>query len=146
MLADYFPYRSDIVFEQLKKIGLYPSVDAPEFSDNGGKLVEPIDLELSASEGAIYYTIDGTDPREEGSSALTTSALEYTKVLKVVGDGSIKARAKSGSVWSALSKVEFNSDNKETFIDDNTAVEVYAAGDIFDVYICKYHTHLLYVT
>lgn len=134
MLEDYFPYRSEIVFEQLRNIGLYPSIDAPEFSNNGGDIAEPVDLEISASEGAIYFTIDGTDPREEGTSALTTSAMEYTEVLHVVGDGTIKARAKSGSVWSALARVEFDSDNKDTFIDDGTPVKAYASGNVFDVY------------
>ena len=67
MLNSYFPSRTDIFLEKLRNEGLYPEVDAPEISLNGNAEFSPIITEgdllsMSATEGTIYYTTNGTDP------------------------------------------------------------------------------------
>jgi len=100
--------RTAIVLSQLKSAGLYPSVAAPEFSQFGGTIESGFTLRITASAGAIYYTTDGSDPRwiggspssaaRSGSSGLTVSLLE---------PATVKARAYSGGVWSALAEAAF---------------------------------------
>ena len=64
LLTDYFPRRSGIVLDQFRAAGLYPWVAAPTFNPGGG-LVDPgFPVTLSAPMGTIYYSTDGTDPRQ----------------------------------------------------------------------------------
>jgi CotH kinase protein/Chitobiase/beta-hexosaminidase C-terminal domain/Lamin Tail Domain len=62
LLTGYFPRRSEIVLEQFRNAGLYPHIDAPVFSQPGGRVDPGFELSLDAPIGTIYYTMDGTDP------------------------------------------------------------------------------------
>ncbi|MCX5647310.1 MAG: lamin tail domain-containing protein [Phycisphaerae bacterium] len=72
ILNTYMPQRSAIVLSQLKNAGLYPAVDAPVFVVNGlaqqgGAVPSNSPLTLMAPPGAaVYYTTDGSDPRQPG--------------------------------------------------------------------------------
>lgn len=122
LLANYFPKRTEIVFNQLKNLGLYSSIDAPVFSSGGGSITDPVDLSITATSGSIYFTTDGTDPRDAGTDGISEKSYAYDKPLHVVGRGTIKARAKNGSTWSALSEVTFKGGSKETFVDNYTGI------------------------
>jgi hypothetical protein len=68
LLTAYFPHRTGILLGQLKAAGLYPPVEAPVFRINGayqhgGPIVPGDLLSLHAPAGAIYYSLDGSDPR-----------------------------------------------------------------------------------
>jgi len=68
VLDTYMPNRTSIVINQFKNKGWYPNVDAPEFEVNGssqhGGYVSPTDLiSITSLAGAVYYTLDGSDPR-----------------------------------------------------------------------------------
>jgi hypothetical protein len=103
----YFPPRTALVVNQLRLSGLYPYVDAPVFSDNGGSITSELDLEMSAKIGTIYYTVDGTDPRTSGGSIAPNGILSYNSPLKIKGNGTVKARVKDGANWSALTEATF---------------------------------------
>ncbi|MCP4594674.1 MAG: hypothetical protein GY842_28410, partial [bacterium] len=67
--------RSDVVLQQFRGVGLYPSVQAPVFHvdgdyQHGGGVATGAMLSMDAS-GTVWYTLDGTDPRvpEKGVSA-----------------------------------------------------------------------------
>ena len=70
VIDQYFPVRTDIVLNQLKAQGWYPSVEPPVFQINGrdqrggavasGAVLTMVDPDSS---GTIYYTLDGSDPR-----------------------------------------------------------------------------------
>ena len=94
--------RRDVVLSQIEDQGWYPTVDAPEFNQHGGSINSGFSLTLSGS-GTIYYTTDGSDPRDVGGAVAGTagSALTLTKSTQV------KARVLSGSTWSALTKATF---------------------------------------
>ena len=64
LLASYFPNRTDIVLGQMRARGLYPSLAAPELSQHGGTIEAGFDLSIDAPTGMVYYTLDGSDPRE----------------------------------------------------------------------------------
>ena len=66
----YFPLRTDIVLNQLKKAGLYPSFNPPTLKKDNAVLYNDVynvsgsyQVSLSSPAGQIYYTLDGTDPR-----------------------------------------------------------------------------------
>ncbi len=63
LLADFFPRRSAVVLEQFRRAGLYPRTDPPVMNQRGGQVEQGFELALSAPQGVIYYTLDGSDPR-----------------------------------------------------------------------------------
>ena len=67
-LYNFFNGRPNVVVTQLRAAGWYPSVDPPTFSQEGGMFTNGFSLTMSAS-NTIYYTLDGTDPRQLGTGA-----------------------------------------------------------------------------
>ena len=65
LLNNYFPQRSAVVIEQLRRAGLYPRANAPLFNLQEGNVEQGTSLTLNAEGGTIYYTLDGTDPRTD---------------------------------------------------------------------------------
>jgi len=63
IIDSYFPFRTEIVLNQLKSKGWYPRVEAPTFSHLTSQVNPGFNLTMSAPTGTIYYTLDGTDPR-----------------------------------------------------------------------------------
>jgi len=63
LLANYFPKRTQIVMDQLRRAGLYPTVEAPVLHHPGGKVERGYALSMETDQGTIYYTLDGTDPQ-----------------------------------------------------------------------------------
>lgn len=126
LIENFFPKRTDIFLEQLKDAGLFPTVDAPSYRIDGqiaekDTVNEGSIMTISALQGVIYYTTDGTDPvnwSQNGTGKLSASANIYSKYLEVNNDIRVKSRALSGSLWSALSDKLFIV-NKSTGIKDN---------------------------
>ncbi len=110
ILNTYLPQRTAIVLTQLKNYGLYPTVDAPVFNQFGGNYAGGFKLSMTNpnSGGAIYYTVDGSDPRLIGG-ALNTTAKTYSSAFLLSGNVTVKARYLStGGVWSALVESPFS--------------------------------------
>ena len=72
LLETYFPVRTQIVLNQLRNRGLYPSVEASIFRVNGlsqhGGYVATTDSVSMAGGGTVWYTTDGSDPRVPGTT------------------------------------------------------------------------------
>jgi hypothetical protein len=106
LLDTYIPQRTDIVLDQLRAKNLYPTTNAPDFSQHGGTVVRGFVLQLTAAE-TIHYTTDGSDPRLTGgavnpvASSGTSTTLNESTLLKA------RARAGNGE-WSALTEAYFN--------------------------------------
>lgn len=102
---EFFPARPGHVVSQLRIHGLFPSIDPPVFSQHGGEVAPGFDLGLSAGAGTIYYTLDGSDPRE----AWTGNALGavYSTPVDLTQSITVRARALDGGEWSALAKASF---------------------------------------
>ncbi len=67
MLDTYFPQRTEIFLEQLRNIGFFPQTEAPEMKINDEAITkstisEGDVLTLTAPQGIIYYTENGSDP------------------------------------------------------------------------------------
>jgi len=103
---NFFPQRTAIVLDQLRSKGLYPPIDAPEFNQFGGRIDPGFRLRISAPQGTIWYTLDGSDPRLRGG-AVSPTARRYTAQIPLTESTVVKARALSGDTWSALSEAAF---------------------------------------
>ncbi|MCZ6792713.1 MAG: lamin tail domain-containing protein, partial [Planctomycetota bacterium] len=107
LLTTYFPRRTAILLGQLGRLGLYPRVGAPTFNQPGGQIEPGFVLELSppdVGDGAIYLTLDGTDPRVFGSGEVSATATAYSGPLVLDDRTVVKARYLEGDVWSALTE------------------------------------------
>ncbi len=104
--TNYFPLRSDIVLRQFKLALLYPDVDAVTWNQRGGTVSPNFDIALSAPQGAIYYTTDGSDPRAIGGG-INPQAVMYTGSFQLSEPTTVKARVLDGSDWSAIDEAEF---------------------------------------
>ena len=95
IIGTYFPQRSDLFLDQLRARNLYPAVDAPTYSQDGNSLT----MNNPNGAGTIFYTSDGSDPREAG-------ALTYSTVLNVTSSATFRSRVLENGVWSALQSTE----------------------------------------
>jgi len=88
LVKTFFPARPQIVLNQLRNRGLYPRVDAPVFQINGpyqhGGYVASSDRLSMTGGGAIWYTLDGSDPRIPGVAGAPADE------IKLVADGASK--------------------------------------------------------
>ncbi|OPX22382.1 MAG: hypothetical protein B1H04_05085, partial [Planctomycetales bacterium 4484_123] len=115
IINNFFPNRRDIVLHQFRyspnlPYRMYPLVDAPEFNQHGGRVEPGFQLIITANEGTIYYSLDGTDPRMTGphSGELSPDAMEYTGPVALAENAHVKARVLTDEgVWSALTEAYF---------------------------------------
>ena len=109
-LAQWMSNRVANVWTQLTEPDLAP----PTFNQNGGEVVAGFLLNMAAATGAIYYTTDGTDPRAPGG-AVAPSAMLYSSSVLIEQTTHVIARARDGSLWSALpAEATFNIANYAT--------------------------------
>jgi hypothetical protein len=106
--TEYFPARNTTVLAQFRRRDLYPQLDAPQLSQHGGAIDPGQTVTLSHPSGApIYFTQDGSDPRDP-SGAPSAGALLYDGLpLAISQDQTIRARAWDGTEWSAKIQAEF---------------------------------------
>lgn len=138
LLSDYFPKRTDVVYKQLKELGLVSQIEPPIFSSYGGVLNNTVELTMTAKNGTVYYSINGADPREQGSGELAVWALEYKKPLQIKDACNIRARSKNGTVWSALTEASFIRENisGSSFIAESIP-QIYYQNNAMHIYIPK---------
>ncbi len=113
LINDYFPRRTEVSIEQFRDWGLYPDLDGVTIDPFGGRVDSGYEMKLSSkafsvfNPGKIYFTTDGSDPREPGGEVAAT-AQEYASAVPLDESIRIKARARSNrGDWSALSNVYF---------------------------------------
>ena len=87
---------------------LFPSIDAPVFAQHGGVVSSNHSLVMTAGAGNIYFTFDGSDPREVGGSVgASATRIASGGSAALTQTGIVKARALNGGEWSALTEAEF---------------------------------------
>ncbi len=107
LLEEFFPVRNSIVMEQLRSRGLFPPIDPPKLNQFGGPVKPGFLLAMSAPEGTdIYYTLDGTDPRQHGGDPHPDARL-YAGPFAMEHAAELNTRAKKGDTWSALAQTVF---------------------------------------
>lgn len=110
VLTEYIPNRRNIVLSQLRGTSprLFPEYMPPVFTvENQLDSRKKVELKNpNTTEGDIYYTLDGTDPRAAGGIIHGT---KYTNTLEIGESTIVKARffSKSLNIWSALAEQKF---------------------------------------
>jgi hypothetical protein len=108
LLTNFLSLRRNLIMQDFYAAGFYPPVEAPEFGHPGGSvpgLYRLVITNVSAS-GTIYYTLDGSDPRQLGD-ALNPSALVYAGPIELFRPTTVHARIRLNSRWSALVEADF---------------------------------------
>ncbi len=94
---------------------LYPSIEPPVFTVDsiamsGGYISIPCNFDMTNNNGAgvVYYTLDGTDPREYWTGNVSETATLYNGTpIELNQSVTVKARIKSGTTWSALHEATY---------------------------------------
>lgn len=89
---------------------LYPSIEPPVFQidsvvQSGGDVPMPCTLTMINLNGVgtMYYTLDGTDPREYWTNNISSTATLFTgSPVTLTKSTVVKARVKDNTTWSAL--------------------------------------------
>lgn len=106
---EYFPQRGDVFISQLREAGLFPQYDAPVFLINSKTdrqyVVSGDTLTMTPAYGDIYYTLDGSDPYQDGK--ISANAIEYDTPIVLSESITVKARTFVRDEWSALSEQSF---------------------------------------
>ncbi|MBV7336085.1 CotH kinase family protein [Chloroflexi bacterium TSY] len=109
----YFPQCTNILLDQYRRRGLYPSLVAPHFNPPGGTVEGGLELVISNPNGAtgtIIYTLDGSDPRAYGGVGSPTSIqVESQARVRLTQTTLVKARVfdQSTNEWSPLHQASF---------------------------------------
>ena len=96
---NWFSARNGQLLPLLQNAGLYPSVAAPVMSQAGGITTTSTPLSMSSGTTAIYYTVNGADPRQIGG-ALAPAALSY--VGGTISTVTFVADGPAGTLWHYL--------------------------------------------
>lgn len=106
IINTYFPGRTNTSLNQLLNDGLYPSLNAPSYTQYGGEVAPGFHLGMTSPQGTIYYTTDGSDPRVLGG-AINSSATTYSGALTLSSSQTVQARSYDNGTWSALTTAAF---------------------------------------
>ena len=103
----FMTQRTGIVLGQFRSLGLYPSIDAPSFNQFGGSVGSTFPLVMTNpnASGQIYYTTDGSDPRN--GAIPSAGAQLYTGPVLLTQTGDVKARVLNAGTWSAVTETTF---------------------------------------
>ncbi len=94
-------------FARFRRVDLYPALDVPIFRQHGGRVPMSWELTMAAAEGTTYFTVDGSDPRARNGTVSPTASVGEGSSVTITGPVTVKARARSGGEWSALSEAFF---------------------------------------
>jgi len=117
----FFPFRTDIVIDQLQKEDLLSIVKAPLFKVDNNEFVDE-NIKLAPGDalaiidpdnaGNVVYTIDGSDPRlvGDGVSPKATNGGKAT-TISILQTCVVKARVFSSGIWSPLHSLNVTVDS-----------------------------------
>lgn len=105
-LTTWIELRRTALFAQFRRENLWPSTLAPVFNQQGGEVIPGFEAELTNPNpgGTLYFTIDGSDPRNPDNSPHGTV---YTEPITVETMTIIKARVLGNAEWSPLAEATF---------------------------------------
>jgi hypothetical protein len=109
MRNSYLPQRRVNLINHFKTNNIYPSIEPVAYSHEGGIVPNNFQLSMTNLEGSgtIYFTMDGSDPRSYGGGVNNSASIYSSSINLPDGVYDIKARVKSGSIWSAMCPKRF---------------------------------------
>lgn len=78
----------------------------PILNQDGGDVPDGFQVTILGTNGTIYYTIDGSDPRAPGG-AVASGALGYQAPFPITVQTIVQARIRNGTNWSGLTRGVF---------------------------------------
>ena len=104
VFADFFPVRTATVLTQFQNAGWFVPHEAPEWNQYGGEIPSGFQLTMTNPNagGTIYYTLDGSDPRDRINNGASDSAILYTGPVLLNESTRVRARVLSDSSGTAL--------------------------------------------
>lgn len=75
---------------------------APTIDPDGGTFTDSVDVTITGSGGAVYYTRDGSDPRE------SSTRNEYTGQFTLTSSATVRAAVQGESGWSEVASATFS--------------------------------------
>ena len=110
LLNSQLPNITSTMLSRFRSAGMYPDIIAPVFSQHGGSIAPGAGITMATDVTAIYYTLDGTDPRLSsgiinpqaiaaqfaGNAPVPRDFISSGHVWKYLDDGS-----DLGSAWRA---------------------------------------------
>jgi hypothetical protein len=119
LINTQFPALTNTMIGQFQGAGMYPGIVAPSFNQHGGAVTPGFHLTISAPAGTIYYTTDGTDPRESVTSAIASTAIPYTGQIPISATTPVKSRIRTtNGNWSALNEASFFQDHSALVVSE----------------------------
>ena len=107
--TQWIPQRRPYVFQQFSNENLWPNTRAPYFNQHGGIVNSGFEVVINNtnSAGTIYFTTDGSDPRQPGGAIHGSS---YSSPISLSKTTQIKSRIfNSSSVeWSPICEAVFS--------------------------------------
>ena len=71
-----------------------------------GVIDQGFELEMSAAQGEVYYTLDGSDPRLIGGK-ISPVAQKYDRPVRLGKTSVVKVRVLFEGEWSAIDELPF---------------------------------------
>lgn len=78
----------------------------PFFNQEGGDVPDGFQVTILGTNGTIYYTIDGSDPRLLGG-AISGAAQAFQLPFALTAQTTVSARIRNGTNWSGLTRAVF---------------------------------------
>ena len=131
------PNRTATMIGRFRTAGMYPALDAPTFSQHGGSVNPGFALGITAPAGTIYYTVDGSDPREPADPVVTDPpvtilAANAAKTAYVPANATDGFTDGSGKDWkdSGFNDSTWKSGNSGVGYEDDSGYESYFDIDV----------------
>ena len=78
----------------------------PFFNQNGGDVPDGFQVTILGTNGTLYYTTDGSDPRLLGG-AISGAAQAFQLPFAIAAQATVSARIRNGTNWSGLTRAVF---------------------------------------
>jgi len=78
----------------------------PFFNQDGGPVPDGFQITILGTNGTIYFTIDGSDPRAPGG-AVAATAQGFQLPFPITAQTLVQARIRNGANWSGLTRAVF---------------------------------------
>ncbi|MCP4192926.1 MAG: tandem-95 repeat protein [Planctomycetaceae bacterium] len=106
IMDSWFPRRSANMIDIYQDLDLFPKLATALFNQRGGAIDRQFPIALSAAQGNIYYTTDGSDPRLIGGE-ISPTAMRYEQPFNLLANTKIKVRVLHNGDWSAIDEADF---------------------------------------
>ena len=107
--TSWIPNRRRYLLQHLAQAGFLASSNAPVFSQFGGRVPAGYALTMTCTNGAIYYTTNGADPRVMFTDAVSPDARVCSNALILTDSDLVRVRARTlhSTNWSAVTEATF---------------------------------------